>query len=574
MKTKLSILMCGIVFHFNLVSQIYFDTLCTNNVLIKSITSNGYIGGALSGLGGFYVPKNTKTASVFTSALWLGGLDAGGQLHLAGQTYSQSGHDFTYGPYPSSSASFQWNKVWRIRKSMVDSFKLNLYSSIPAPIAQWPGNGNASLGQAQQLAPYKDLNNNGIYEPNLGEYPCIKGDEAFYAIYNDDVTHWETHGQPLGVEVHQMIYAFNAPNDSLLWNTVFFNYRIINRSNNTYNPFYVSMWADVELGYYIDDFVGSDVTRNAFYVYNADAYDESAAGLNGYEEKLPVAGFAFLDFPLAPPNDGIDNNKNCIVDELNERVSMSHAMFYNNNLGVYPPSTTNPSLTPNYWNYMQSQWKDSLPLKRTGIGYDTSQAFPAYKYAYPDSSDNQYGWGAGGNCINPFPFNTSWDEVSVGNTPGDRRILGTIGPMVLPSNGEICFTFAFVFAQDSSHLYDNIYPIRLFKHRVDQLVSFFNSNQLGGCGCSLFTSIGEHSSIIKNIYPNPAKDVIHIQLKDIYHGQKYYLTDISGKTYYLQAKNIDSNIISIDVSDFEDGYYILTLEDKYHKYYHPIIIKN
>jgi hypothetical protein len=573
MKTKLLFLGFCIGLLSALKAQVYFDFIAVNNVSITPVTSNGYLGFYGSGSGGFYVPKNNGTSAAFATALWMGGLDAGGQLHLAAQTYAQNGNDFTYGPYPSSSASFSWNKVWKIRKTMIDSFKLNLYSTIPSQIATWPANGNTSLGQAAQLAPFKDLNNNGIYEPNLGEYPCIKGDEALYAIYNDDITHNESKGLPLGVEVHQMIYGFNQPNDSALWNTVFFNYRIINRSNNTYNPFYVSLWSDVDVGNYADDYVGTDVNRNAIFGYNGDNYDESTSGLPGYGNRIPVSGFCFLDFPLAPANDGVDNNRNCIIDEVNETVSMCNSMTYFNNIGSFSPVVTNPSITIQYWNYMNSKWKDTSDLKRGGLGYNSSSV--SYKYIYPDSTDNQYGWGAGGNCLSPVTFTNSWDEETVGNNPGDRRIMGTIGPMTLPPNGEICFSFAYIFAQDSI-IPDSIYPIRLFKHRVDQIQSFFTTNQLGGCGCYIFTSVPEFYNWVNIIYPNPANDVLHLNLHNDILLKKISITDVTGKIIELKPKNnlYDKELV-IDISSLADGYYILNLENSFgEKVFHPIIIQH
>lgn len=575
MKNILLIVCCFV--GLSAYSQIYLEETTCNNVNIRYVTSNGYIGyfNGIS-IGGYYVPKNSNTFSIFSSALWLGGLDGSGQLHLAAQTYRQSGDDFTYGPYPSSSASFAWNKVWKIRKTMIDSFINHLYASVPAPIAQWPGNGNTSAGQAAQLAPYKDLNSNGVYEPNLGEYPCIKGDEVLYAIYNDDIPHTETQGLPLGVEVHQMIYSFNQPNDSAVWNTVFFNYKIINRSNNTYNPFYASIWSDIDIGYYKDDYIGTDVKRNLIFGYNGDSFDETAFGNNGYGDHLPAAGFAFLDFPLAPVNDGVDNNKNCSVDEPGETLSLRNSMYYNNNFGSALLATTNPTNAVHYWNYMQSLWKDNTPLKRNGQGYDTSAIIPAYLYIYPDSSDNQYGWGAGGNCPSPITFTNSWDEVTLGNTPDDRRILGTVGPMILPAGGEVCFTFVFIFAQeDSTHKNDNLYAVRLLKHRTDMIKNFFNANALGGCNCYIYASINEYQDLIDNIFPNPADNTINIVLKQNTLIQSAEISDISGKSVWLKHYSAFTDKMTINTHHLPNGYYILKLQTSLgENIHHPIIIQH
>lgn len=580
MKTRIHFLVIFFITTstFYIKAQVFFDEIATNNIKITPISSNGYV--VFPAIFpntpvGYIVPKNKGTNTIYGSGLWLGGIDQGGQLHLAAQTYRQTGDDFTYGPYPASSSSFNWNKVWKIRKTMIDSFRNNLYTSIPPVIAQWPAHGNTALGQAAQLAPFKDLNNNGIYEPNLGEFPCIKGDEALYAIYNDDITHGETGGNKLGVEIHQMIYAFNNPNDSALWNTVFFNYKIINRSSNTYNPFYITWWADTDIGFYYDDFIGTDVNRNLIFSYNGDNYDESSGSTMGFNDYLPAAGFRFLDFPLAPSNDGIDNNKNCIVDEPGETVSLKFSMYYNNNIGSHPPTTTNPTTTIEYWNYMRSLWRDNKPLKRTSIGYDTTSTIPPYTYIYPDSSDNQRGWGSGGNCQTPITFTNSWDEVSVSNIPNDRRILGTIGPLVLPPNSEVCFSFAFIFAYDTLHPNDNIYPIRLLKKRSDDINAYFSNQQLGGCGCYIYAGINELSDWINKIYPNPADNEIHLELQKSKGIKSIVLSDISGKQVLFKNVNFLETDILLNTSTLSDGYYFIILQNSNNeKFYHPLIIKH
>lgn len=578
MKTRISLILLIITSILHIKAQIYFDEIATNNIKITPITSNGYVVFPTifpNNPVGYLAPKDKGTITIYGSSLWLGGIDQGGQLHIAAQTYRQSGDDFTYGLYPASSASFNWNKVWKIRKTMIDSFRNNLYSSIPPVIDQWPAHGNTSLGQADQLAPFKDLNNNGIYEPNLGEFPCIKGDEAIYAIYNDDIQHGETGGNKLGVEVHQMIYAFNNPNDSALWNTVFFNYKIINRSSNTYNPFYISWWADTDIGNYSDDFVGTDVERNLIFAYNGDNYDETAFGTLGFNNYLPAIGFRFLDFPLAPYNDGIDNNKNCIIDEPNEKVSLKYSMTYNNNFGSFPAATTSPTSAINFWNYIRSIWKDNTPLKRISNGYDTSSVIPPYTYIYPDSSDNQKGWGSNGNCQTPITFTNSWDEVSLNNTPNDKIILGTIGPLILTPNSEICFSFAYIFAYDTLHPNDYIYPIRLLKKRSDDINTYFSNQQLGGCGCYIYAGINELSDWINKIYPIPADNELHLELQKSKGIKSIVISDITGKQILFKNINFPETDILLNTSTISDGYYFIILQNSNNeKFYHPIIIKH
>src|ERR1051326_4938345 len=81
---------------------------------------------------GFEVPKGNGTQTIFAGNLWFGALDEGEQLHLAAQTYHQAGCDFFQGPVMnawnySAATDAQWNKVWRIKRTTIDSFNLGLF---------------------------------------------------------------------------------------------------------------------------------------------------------------------------------------------------------------------------------------------------------------------------------------------------------------------------------------------------------------------------------------------------------------------------------------------------------------
>src|ERR1700722_19148358 len=46
-----------------------------------------------AGLPKYIVPAGSKTSSLFSGALWIGGVDQGGQLKTAAMTYRQNGED-------------------------------------------------------------------------------------------------------------------------------------------------------------------------------------------------------------------------------------------------------------------------------------------------------------------------------------------------------------------------------------------------------------------------------------------------------------------------------------------------
>lgn len=253
-----------------------------------------------TGDAGYEVPKGMGTNASFATSFWLGGLDVGNQLHLAAQTYRQSGDDFWAGPLDTISGSTnsttiaQYNRIWKLNKSDINAFITNyangsISSGSYTPLADllnWPANGNGA--NSRKLAPYVDVNNNGIYDPmNGGDYPKIKGDQAIYYIFNDKGgVHQNTGGIPLGVEVHAMAYAYGpGPETSYfpqLAYTTFYNYRIVNRSNMDYHNMYLSIWTDVDIGYYGDDYIGCNVTGNYGYAINGDSIDGTMGTTTGY----------------------------------------------------------------------------------------------------------------------------------------------------------------------------------------------------------------------------------------------------------------------------------------------------
>ncbi|MDB4082974.1 hypothetical protein N9502_01770 [Vicingaceae bacterium] len=75
--------------------------------------------------------------------------------------------------------------IVRVTRQEVISHQAN-YNQIgyimPEGIKNWPAFGDTTLGVSKDLAPFFDANNNGCYDPQNGDYPVIKGDEALYWI--------------------------------------------------------------------------------------------------------------------------------------------------------------------------------------------------------------------------------------------------------------------------------------------------------------------------------------------------------------------------------------------------------
>jgi hypothetical protein len=348
------------------------------------------------------VPAGTSKETIYQHALWVGGLYED-TLHFAGIRYRQDGQDFGMGPLKTVDATTDFftavkhHHVWNLTRAEIEQFIANHGNSgyqIPADILTWPAHGDP--GYAESLAPFVDVNNDGRYNPADGDYPDIKGDQCLFFIFNDRFNaHTETQSESIGLEVHGMVYGFDAPDDEALNNTVFMHYKFINRSGNDYDSTYIGLWTDWDLGYMNDDYVGCDVQHNACYAYNGLNYDGSGEP-NAYDSIIPAQVVAVLNSP----------------DDL----GMTGFMFFSNGYGPMG----DPRYGEDCYNYMQSRWLDGNHLQFGGDGYPHYGVGSECNYMYPGNTD-------------PDHPDLNWTESEAGNMPGDRRGLASVGPFSFPA---------------------------------------------------------------------------------------------------------------------------------------------
>ena len=217
----------------------------------------------------YEVPKGSNRHSMFASPLsGLVDLDESGQLRVAAQTYRQSGIDFWPGPLDGGSLLEEMLLPMRllvsalmkcsksIRPRLMPSYRdwsdgvLDNPENYPN-VMNWPALGSpAGLdrdadgvlleafrdGGILYAAPFVNVDEDPFaYNPDKGDFPDIRGDQAIWWIINDKGNvHTETGGQPIGVEIHMLAFAFttaNAVNDM-----TFYQQTVINRSISVPEP--------------------------------------------------------------------------------------------------------------------------------------------------------------------------------------------------------------------------------------------------------------------------------------------------------------------------------------------------
>jgi hypothetical protein len=408
----------------------------------------------------YEVPKGSGKTSLFAGAFWIGGLDAGNNLHLAAQTYRQVGDDFWPGPLDTTTADISASTCNQFDQHTVINRQdvLDFIAGNPpsASLINYPGNGTGL--QSHFLAPFFDNNGDGIYNTADEDYPqfdfigsmgascneALHGDQTLWFVINDaGNVHTESSGNTLGVEIQIQAFAYNCPDEDIS-NSTFYHYKLINRNPSTqYNSVYVGAWVDPDLGNAMDDYVGCDVRRGMGYCYNGDNDDD---GVIGYGLNPPAIGLDFVQGPMANAFDGIDNNRDSIIDEVDEQIIMTKFVYYNNDFTVHG----NPGNALGYYNYLKGIWLDGNQISFGGNGYGGGfcPTNTPSSFMFPGDSD-PYGWGTNG-AITQSNSCWNWDEAAAGNAPYDKRFLMSAGPLTLMPGAVQYFATAVVWARAQS----------------------------------------------------------------------------------------------------------------------------
>ena len=374
--------------------------------------------------------NEVRKHSLFSGAIWIGGEDDAKQLKLAAMTYRQRGSDFWPGPINPGTGTTDktqcdvWDKIFEVSGQEIIDHAANYQSGlIDDNIQDWPG----------QYAPYKDVNRNGIYDPQGGDYPVLqdkcKGqdidnnpedqpDQMLWWIYNDRGNiHSETQGDPIGVEMQTTAFAF-ATNDEIN-DMSFYSTRIVNRASSELTNTYFGQWVDADLGNFADDYVGCDVGLSLGFCYNGDDNDE---GVLGYGLNPPSVGVDFFEGP------SVDTTINGIDTSI--ELGMSKFVYYNNNANSI---NGNPGLATDFYNYLRGKWRTGTDIQFGGDGI-TGTDGTAANYMFPFDTD-------------PAHPNKNWNERQAGNQPADRRFIQSSGPFVLKPGATQRLTVGVVWAR-------------------------------------------------------------------------------------------------------------------------------
>ncbi|MFZ4545011.1 MAG: hypothetical protein ACOYOA_13235, partial [Saprospiraceae bacterium] len=422
-------------------------------------------------VGRYIVPKPapgvTPVASFYAGGIWIGGVDAGGNLKTACTTYRTWGNDWFSGPLEFSNGATEartcanWDKHFRVLGADINKARAAYASAekdgdgrvndpaflelISKGVKGWPAKGNPYFSEVwgftlpanvDYLANFWDRNGDQVYDPADGDYPSIyvrgcddapqTADEIVFWVFNDEGgggSHTSSKGKAIRMEVQVQAFAY-ATNDELN-NMTFMHYRLINRASEKIDSMFFAMWSDPDVGCFVDDYVGCDTTRgpkglprNLMYMYNVDEVDGNPGtacqdGSATYGTKIPIVGVDYFRGPLDPRKLEINPRSGLLEPK---EIGMSSFMYYNNGgVGGPPQATWDPIQVIDFYRYLNSVWKDGTPLTTGGSGYNIAGTGKPTKYSMPGDPDD----------------GTSWCMVNSNLPGGDRKTIQASGPFPL-----------------------------------------------------------------------------------------------------------------------------------------------
>lgn len=511
-------------------AQLTSDTLNGNSVAATLYDQGRLFNNVSTSASGYELPSGSGNHLIYNSGFWFAGTNQNGGLKLAVRS-NAIGTDFYRGPYSGTgdytSAAYTnqyQGGLWTVSKAEIIQH-INDYNQpnyvAPQGIQEWPGNGDPNIGVADQLAPYVDVNNNNIYEPSQGDYPCIKGDVASYLIMHDDSTHDVSGGERIGAEIHMMVYQIAS--SDYIDSTTFIEVKVLNKGQNSFTNFKATLFLDGDIGYSEDEYIGSDPGRNLMYNYNGTNADPGGNGQPGYGSNPPSVG----------------------VVSLNNTIEYSG---YFNRIGSGSnQSTIDPGTPIDYWNYMNGKWLDGSNWTYGGSGYGGTTPT---QHVYDGNPYQGTGW-----------TELDTDGSGTANDVGDRRFVMTSAENTFTPGDTLQYHYAVIANRRGDHL-ENVQGIIDYADSVQQ----FYNNMSTSCEQQGTASIEDShlESDQVTLYPNPASNKLYVSWENVV-VDSIELYSFQGRL--VRSFNLDKNTNShmIDVSQLKSGVYFVKVENSIQK---------
>lgn len=487
------------------------------------------------------------------------------------QQYDELPGPHTTGALYDEILEAKYNRPYHVTRNMIqqhiNAVQAGTPNYIPTwEIRNWPAHGNPALGQKANLAPFVDLNSNGVYEPSLGEYPSIYGDDCVFSI-----THYRTNDNSKAMEFHSYVYTQQCDTTDAFDNVLMRKIQIYSRGEAIDSLFFGGRF-DGDLGNYLDDYTGTNVDLGMVYNYNADMLDEDNAGRYGFGDTLAAQGVMVLKgFKL--PNDGLDNEIGILPGQSVNGYGFGDGIIDNEYQGLMSgnmytgiggaTNMSDPIDAIEWYRMLNGYFRFGDTIFYGGTGFQ-SGTIPT-KFMYSGSEDT-YHLGTGG--VDP---GFSWYEFepqgsgSTPNPPGDRRCGFSFGKTSMDSSDMVELDYVYLIKRQSTLPASLFEPVTELFTKATTVRNAFYSNE-GPCGTN-FEPIEEDLSVEENglngdqftLYPNPTTGLVRI--KGISEsGGMVQVFDVNGKL--LQTVTDYKGMQELDLSGLEGNLFILRISSE------------
>ncbi len=473
---------------------------------------------------GFMWPAGSGRFAIFTTGLSIGTY-VNGNLRLASCSYKgEYMPGKMSGGFPYTDSTFRLYKVTRGDGPSNPDW-LNWYRMVP-------------FG-----APYVDVNNNGVFDPNI-DTPGVKNAQQTVFICMTDgfpESHNLSEGfsggtVPIGAEMRLTAWGYSQ---AAYTDMQFIKFEVINKRDTVWDQVFMGIISDPDLGSASDDYIGCDTSRMLGFCYNAQNFDGTG--------DPPSYG-------INPPSVGIVLLKGCVNHSVNPPVSlgMTSFDFFTNTGSGGVLCEQDPSMPEEAYQYLKGYKKDGSPFINP-----LSVPYRQVKFCYPGDPETASGWteyrGSMQNCGGPN------GNVVTFNPPGDRRFIIGMGDSSFTMNpGD---TQKIIICQLIARGTNNWNSVTKLKQLTDVARNFYNSGFVIGIN-NISSSSPDNYSLSQN-YPNPFNPLTKIRFSVKDEGST------SIKVYDLLGREVETLVnermrpgtyeISFDGGKYPSGVYFYRL---------------
>lgn len=468
---------------------------------------------------GFEFPKGSEKHASYMGGLWMAARDAKDSLYAAATGFRSTGVDFYPGPlndtgFCTAGISANWARIWKVNISEIIAFKAlssRTTSTVPASILEWPAKGNVyargaaglSLSVPTDMAPFEDVDGDGIYNALNGDFPKIKGDQMLWWVINDyTASHTLSRATPLRVECRVSAYAYSR--GTSVDRMLFYEFDMINKSANNYTSFLPGLFSDLDIGHPFDDYMQFDSAGRTALTFNG-AIPDAPNGKNSYGYHPPLVGYAMVETPG-------DVYPSALVP----------AASFNTFYGAATGNFRDPRAAIEFERYLKAQDADGTPIP----GYPYILSRPGLKLC------------------------------DVSGTMSDRRFVMAGGPTSFAAGAKLKFSVA-AFVTDTLGIDGCSTGCADLKSLSDSAWTVY-WNPLKSLGVTELSALDAQM----RIYPNPAQSFVLLQSMTGRKLQAAHLQvyDMQGRRINVRVQQ-DADGLRIGLESLATGAYALIYED-------------